>query len=95
MKLVPVAEMKAKLSAYLKESEEQLVVVTKSGKPVAVLMHIDNPDDLERLMMAYSPELQRILAESKRQIATGDVLSEEEFWQQVETEAELHDVGGS
>jgi len=36
MKIVPVAEVKARFSAYLNASIDGLVVVTRHGKPVAV-----------------------------------------------------------
>ena len=35
MKIASVAEVKARLSAYLRASEEGPVVVTRNGKPVA------------------------------------------------------------
>ncbi|MBW3540279.1 MAG: hypothetical protein KY476_08410 [Planctomycetes bacterium] len=34
--------------------------------------------------MAYSPRLQAILEESRRQIRDGDVLNHEEFWAEVQ-----------
>ncbi len=40
MKIAPIAEIKAHLSAYLKESEKGPIVVTKNGKPVAVLLGV-------------------------------------------------------
>ncbi|MBI4311146.1 MAG: type II toxin-antitoxin system Phd/YefM family antitoxin [Chloroflexi bacterium] len=95
VKTVSLTEMKAHLSEYAKDAEESPVVLTRNGKPVAILLHIDNPDNLERLLMAYSPKLQRILEESKRQIAAGEVLSEDEFWQQVEEDYDSSDQGGA
>ena len=38
MKIASVADVKARLSAYLKESEAGPVVVTRNGKAVAVLL---------------------------------------------------------
>jgi len=49
MKIAPIAEIKAHLSAYLKESEKGPIVVTKNGKPVAVLLGMTDEEEIERL----------------------------------------------
>jgi prevent-host-death family protein len=83
MKIASVAEVKAQLSSFLKASENGPVVVTRNGKPVAVIVGVQDEDEIERLLMAYSPRLQAILKESRKQIVEGDVLSNEEFWAEV------------
>ena len=40
MRIASVAEVKAKFSGYIKASQQGPVVVTKNGKPVAVLLAI-------------------------------------------------------
>lgn len=52
MKIAPVAEVKAKLSAYRKASEEELVVITRNGKAIAVLLPVEDDAELERLALA-------------------------------------------
>ena len=42
MKIASVATVKANLSAYIKASEDELVVITKNGKPVAVLLPMED-----------------------------------------------------
>lgn len=84
MKIASVAEIKSQFSAFLKASEAGPVVVTRNGRPVAVIVGIQDEDEIERLLMAYSPRLQAILAESRKQIREGDVLSHGEFWAEVE-----------
>lgn len=84
MKIASVAEIKSQLSAFLKASESGPVVVTRNGRPVAVIVGVQDEDEIERLLMAYSPRLQAILEESRKQIREGDVLSHEEFWAEVE-----------
>ena len=54
MKIAPVADIKAHFSDYLKKSEKGPIVVTKNGKPVAVLLEIKDEEEIERLLMAYS-----------------------------------------
>ncbi|MBI5440564.1 MAG: type II toxin-antitoxin system Phd/YefM family antitoxin [Deltaproteobacteria bacterium] len=37
MKIVPLAEVKAHLSSYVKACENELVIITKNGHPSAAL----------------------------------------------------------
>jgi prevent-host-death family protein len=85
MKIASVAEVKAQFSSFLNASEAGPVVVTRNGKPVAVIVGVHDEDEIERLLMAYSPRLQVILAESRKQIREGDALSNEDFWAEVKT----------
>jgi prevent-host-death family protein len=83
MKIASVAEIKSQFSAFLKASESGPVVVTRNGRPVAVIVGVQDEDEIERLLMAYSPRLQAILEKSRKQIREGDVLNHEEFWAEV------------
>src|SRR5712692_4219280 len=84
MKIASVAEVKSQLSAFLKASESGPVVVTRNGRPVAVIVGVQDEDEVERLLMAYSPHLGAILERSRQQFRDGEWLSEEEFWSQFE-----------
>jgi prevent-host-death family protein len=86
MKIAPVAELKAQFSAYLKSSAEGPVVVTRHGKPVAVLLSIENEEELERLVLAYTPKFQGILQAAREQIRATGGIGHEDFWQGVEEE---------
>lgn len=44
MRIASVAEVKGKFSGYLKMSERGPIVVTKNGKPVAVLLSVGDED---------------------------------------------------
>jgi prevent-host-death family protein len=87
MKIVSVADAKAKLSAYLKESQEGPIIVTRNGKPVGVLLPVENEEDLERLIMAYSPRFQKIMGAAKQQILDTGGIQHGDFWEQIESEA--------
>ncbi len=89
MKIASVADVKSRFSAYIKESKEGPVIITKNGKPSAVLLAIEDADEIERLILAYSPKFQAILKASRREIKETGGLSHEEFWQQAETETEV------
>ena len=86
MKIAPVAELKAQFSAYLKSSAEGPIVVTRHGKPVAVLLSIEDEDELERLVLAYTPKFQGILEAAREQIRETGGVRHEEFWQEMEAE---------
>ncbi len=84
MKIASVAEVKSQFSAFLKASEGDPVVVTRNGRPVAVIVGVQDEEEIERLLMAYSPRLRAILDRSRRQFREGKWLSEDEFWSQFE-----------
>ena len=84
MKIASVAEVKARLSSYLKASATGPVVVTRNGKAVAVLLGIEDDDELERLLLAHSRKLRAILDAADRRIDEGAGIGHDEFWQQVE-----------
>lgn len=86
MKIAPVAELEAQLSAYLKSSAEGPVVVTRHGKPVAVLLSIQDEDELERLVLAYTPRFQGMLEAAREQIRETGGIGHREFWQELEAE---------
>src|SRR5438552_14202544 len=87
MKIASVADVKARLSAYLKESEQGPVVVTRNGKAVAVLLAVTDEDELERLVLAHSPKFQALLDKSRRQIEETGGVPHDVFWREVEAES--------
>jgi len=86
MRIASIADIKANFSMYIKESEEGAVVVTRNGRPVAVLLGVHDDDEVERLVLSHSRKLRAILERSKQQIREGHWLSHEEFWKQVDAE---------
>src|SRR5919108_3403185 len=87
MKIASVADVKARLSAYLKESEQGPVIVTRNGKAVAVLLAVTDEDELERLVLAHSPKFQALLDKSRRQIEEMGGIPHEQFWREVAAES--------
>ncbi len=86
MKIASVADVKAKFSGYLKASEKGPVVVTKNGKPIAILLSITDEAEIERMLLAYSPKFQSLLDVAEQQIREGKGLKHEDFWREVEAE---------
>jgi len=86
MKIAPVADVKSRFSAYLKASEEGPVIVTRNGKPVAVLLSMEDEEELERLILAYSPKFQSLLQKAKKEIQEGGGIAHRDFWQDIENQ---------
>ncbi len=95
MKIASVAEIKAQLSSYLKASATGPVVVTRNGKAVAVLLGVNDDDELERLLLAHSRKLRVILEAADRRINEGGGIGHDEFWQEVESAARAREGQGS
>jgi prevent-host-death family protein len=84
MKIAALADVKAHLSAYVDECEnEGPVIITRNGKAAAVLLAPKDNDDLERLMLAHSRRFQSLLNKSRRSIKAGKGVSHGEFWKAV------------
>jgi prevent-host-death family protein len=86
VKIASIAEVKANLSAYVKASKEELVVITRNGKPVAVLLPMEDEEELERLALAYSKRFQAILTEARNQLSTTGGIPHVEFWREMGSE---------
>jgi prevent-host-death family protein len=84
MRIASVADVKSRFSAFLKASKRGPVVVTRNGKPAAVLLSVDDEDEIERLILAYSPKFQKILTLARQQIREGGGIRHEDFWREVE-----------
>jgi prevent-host-death family protein len=86
MRIATVEDMKARFPAYLKATAKGPVIVTRKGKPVAVLLAAGNNEDIERLLMGHSRELQEILEAARRRFRAGAGIPHERFWQEVQRE---------
>jgi prevent-host-death family protein len=74
------------LSGYIKASETGPIVVTKNGKPVALLLAVHDEDEIERMVLAYSPKFQSIVQTAEKQIRAGKGIQHEDFWREIESE---------
>ena len=84
MRIAPLADVKARLSAYLEECEtEGPIVITRNGRAAAVLLAPMNDEDLESLLIARSPRFHSLLAKSRASIKAGKGLSSTDFWKAV------------
>jgi prevent-host-death family protein len=86
MNAASIEKVQAGFPDYVKATERGPVVVTRRGKPVAVLLAAGDEDDLERLLMGYSPELQAMIEESRARYRAGLTIPHDQFWKEVEEE---------
>lgn len=90
MKIAPVAQVKARLSSYLKRLEDGPVVITKNGKPVAALIATgDDEAELERLLLAYTPKFRRLMEQAKTNLRKSGGVEHKAFWQKVESDQSM------
>ena len=88
MRIASVADMKAHFSAFLKESAKGPVIITRNGKPTAVLLNVEDEDELEGLVLAYSPKFRALLQAARDEVRTSGGIPHDEFWRQVDAEFE-------
>lgn len=84
MKIAPLAEVKDRFSAYIDESHESPIIVTRNGRPVAMLIAIKDEDDLDSLLLAHDQRFLRLLEEARQRVRATGGLSLAEMRQQVE-----------
>lgn len=80
MRIAPVADIKAKFSQYLAQSEEGPIIVTKNGRAVAVLVSVTDEAELERIVLAHTPRFRRLLDAAERRIRRTGGITHNEFW---------------
>ena len=83
MKIAPLAEVKDRLSAYIDAAKESAIVVTRNGKPVALLTPIREDDDLDSLLLTHDRRFIRLLAEARDRVRAGQYLTNEQFWREL------------
>ena len=64
-------------------SRKSPVVVTRNGKPVALLTAILEDEDLDLLILAHDPRFLRLLDEARGRVRAGRYLTGKEFWQRL------------
>lgn len=83
MKIAPVADVKARFSSYLEQCADGPIIITKNGRPAAVLVAISDEDELDRLILAYTPKFKALLDAAYERVRNGDGMKHDEFWSAV------------
>ena len=83
MKIVSVADVKKHLSAYLRNEKSGPFIITRNGRPAGVLLPMEDEEEIERLVLAYSPRMQAILNAARQDIKESGGLEHDDFWDEV------------
>lgn len=81
---VTVADLQARLDEHLHDMARGPIVIVDKGRPVAALIHLSDPVDVQRVETRPKWTLQDLLEERAKQIRRSGGISEEEFWAAVE-----------
>jgi len=84
VKTASAAKIAAHFNNYLEASREQPVLITRNGKPVAVLLAVNDKAETEQLAVGRSCSLRFIFEEAHKRIQKGGGIPHDEFWRQVE-----------
>jgi prevent-host-death family protein len=84
VKTVSAAKIAAQFNEYLETSREQPVLVTRDGKPVALLLAVENQADAEKLARGRVRSLRSIFQKAHKQLQQGTGIPHDEFWREVE-----------
>ncbi len=77
LRVIDIEEAVEPLADYIDQADEGLVVVTEAGRPVAVVMAVENVD-LETISLSTNPEFIAIIEQSRdRAKAEGTVSLDE------------------
>ena len=80
MNIASVADVKSHFSDYLRKCAERPVIVTKNGRPAAVLLSVTNEDELERIILAHTPKFMAALDEAFGRIKEKGGVKHGAFW---------------
>ena len=84
MKSASAARVAAQFDEYLEASRKQPVLVTRNGKPVAVLLAVQNKAEAEQAALGRSRSLRSVFQEAHLQLQKGGGIPHDQFWMQVE-----------
>lgn len=81
METLPLAAVKSRLSALVDQVEDthQRVLITRNGRPAAVLISPDDLESLEETVEILSdPALMRRLRKAQAEVERGEILDEQQ-----------------
>lgn len=79
MKQVALAMVKDNLSRYIREAEQDQIVITRHGKPVGVLIGFETEDDWFEYKLENDPRFHRRIAQSRASLKAGKGISWEKI----------------
>lgn len=79
MKQVPIEEIKNDLSGYLEIAEKEKVVITRDGKPVGILIGLEDTEDWWEELLLRDPRFEAEVAKARQSLREGKGISIEEM----------------
>lgn len=71
MKAVGLAKVRDDLSRYVHQAESEEIVITRHGRPAAVLIGFETEEDWFEYRLEHHPEFLRRVAEARAELAAG------------------------
>ncbi len=87
MKIVPLSQVKDHFSAYINESRESPIVVTRNGRPVAMIIAIEDGADLDNLLLVHNQRFVQLLEEARERVRVTRGISLAEFRNEIDEPA--------
>lgn len=85
MKQIALSEIKDDLSRYLRLSEKEEIIITKHGKPAAVLMGFASEDDWFDYRLEHDPRFLERISKARASLRAGKGIKLEELPTKVKT----------
>jgi len=89
MKKVPLSEVKDDLSRYVQLAAHEEIVVTRHGRPAAVLIGFEDEDDWFDYQLEHDPRFVARMEAARRSLEAGRGISIEEVREQLGVPAEV------
>jgi prevent-host-death family protein len=71
VKQVPLSEVKDDLSRYLREAENQEIIITRHGKPAGILIGFASEDDWFEYRLEHDPRFLKRLDQARESLRAG------------------------
>jgi len=71
MKRVPLHQVKDELSRYLREAEDEEIVITRHGKPAGILIGFKSEDDWFEYRLENDPRFLERVDQARRSLRAG------------------------
>ena len=79
MKEVPLSKIKDDLSRFLREAENQEIVITRHGKPAGLLIGFEFEEDWFEYRLENDPRFLRRIEQARRSLQAGRGISLEDL----------------
>jgi prevent-host-death family protein len=71
MKTVALSEIKDDLSKYLRQAEDEEIVITRHGKPAGILVGFASEDDWFAYQLEHDPRFLQRIAQARKSLRAG------------------------